>query len=101
DCGFAAPFRQGLEIVGSAAALVLASPFLPEPDGLPPSLSIVRDGVSTPVEVGSLDQYAAEVDDLNAAILGGRQPHVSLSYSRGTVATIVGLLAAARSNGGS
>ena len=98
DCGFAAPHRERMEIVGSDATLVLHSPFLPEPDGLPPSLAMVRDRVSTPIEVGSLDQYTAEVDDLTAAILDGRPPTVTREYSRGTIATIVDLYDAARAS---
>jgi hypothetical protein len=43
-----------------------------------------------------VDQYALEVADLEAAILEGGQPHVSLAFSRGTIATLVALDRAAR-----
>ena len=98
DCGFAAQHRERLEIVGADASLVLPMPFVPAPDGPPPSLAIVRDGESTPVPVESLDQYAAEVDDLTAAILDGRPPRVTLEFSRGTISTIVDLYDAARAS---
>ena len=42
DCGFAAPDRERIEIVGQQASLVLDAPFLPEPDGPPPSLTLRR-----------------------------------------------------------
>jgi predicted dehydrogenase len=97
DSGFAAPDRERIEIVGGEATLVLDSPFLPEPDGPAPSLTLWRGRESTRIEVQSIDQYRAEVDDLTAAILDGRPPRVDLAFSRGTVATIVDLSRAARS----
>jgi len=96
DCGFAAPDRQRVEIVGSDATLVLEAPFLPEPDGPPPSLTMWRGGEATRIDVGSVDQYGAEVEDLTAAILDGTSPRVGLSFSRGTIAALVDLDRAAR-----
>jgi predicted dehydrogenase len=100
DCGFAAPNRERVEIVGSDATLVLDSPFLPEPDGPAPSLTMWRGRHATPIEVPSVDQYLAEVEDLTAAILDGTAPRVSLSFSRGTIAALVDLDRAARVNAG-
>jgi len=96
DSGFAAPDRERVEIVGSDATLLLEHPFLPAPDGPLPAVSLVRDGVNTVVEVGSLDQYRAEVDDLTAAILDGTPPRVDLAFSRGGIATLVELDRVAR-----
>jgi D-xylose 1-dehydrogenase (NADP+, D-xylono-1,5-lactone-forming) len=96
DSGFAAPDRQRIEIVGRAASLVVAGPFLSAPDGPPPSLLLWRDGVATPVEVPAVDQVAAEVEDLTAAILDGTPPRVDLAFSRGGIATLVELDRAAR-----
>jgi predicted dehydrogenase len=96
DSGFAAPHRERIEVVGSDAALVLESPFLPEPYGPPPSLTIWRDGESSRVDVASIDQVHAEVEDLTAAILDGTPPRVDLAFSRGNVATLVSLDRAAR-----
>ena len=105
DCGFAAPDRQRIEIVGSDATLVLDSPFLPAPDGPPPSLTMWRGRDSRKMEVASIDvpsvdQYAAEVDDLTAAVFDGAPPRVGLAFSRGTIATLVELDQAARVNAG-
>ena len=100
DSGFAAPDRERLEIVGGHASLVLDHPFLPEPEGPPPAVRLMREGTGIPVEVGSVDQYAAEVEDLTAAILDGTPPRVDLAFSRGTVATLVALDAAARQDQG-
>ncbi len=100
DSGFAAPDRERIEIVGTDATLVLDSPFLPEPEGPPASLSLWRGRVSERISVPSVDQYALEVDDLGGAILDGRPPWVDLSFSRGNIATLVDLDRAARSNAG-
>jgi xylose dehydrogenase (NAD/NADP) len=96
DCGFAAPDRERIEIVGSDASIVLASPFLPEPDGPAPSLTIWRGREATTVDVPSLDQYAAEVENLTAAILDGASPRVDLAFSRGNVTALAALDQAAR-----
>jgi D-xylose 1-dehydrogenase (NADP+, D-xylono-1,5-lactone-forming) len=96
DCGFAAPDRERLEIVGSDASIVLDSPFLPEPDGPAPSMTIWRGREATTVDVPSVDQYAAEVENLTAAILDGASPRVDLAFSRGNVAALAALDRAAR-----
>lgn len=96
DSGFAAPDRERIEIVGGDATLVLTVPFLPAPEGPPPSLVMWRGREATTVEVESVDQYAAEVADLTAAILDGTPPRIALAFSRGTIATLVALDRAAR-----
>jgi predicted dehydrogenase len=100
DSGFASADRQRAEIVGTAASLVLDSPFLPEPDGPPPVVTIHRDGVTTRLDVPSVDQSRAEVDDLQAAILDGTPPRVDLAFSRGSIATLVELDRVARAAAG-
>ena len=100
DSGFAALDRQRLEVVGGDATLVLDSPFLTAPDGPPPSLTLWRAGTPTRVDVASVDQYAAEVGDLTAAILDGTEPRVSLPFSRGSIGTLADLDRAARTNAG-
>jgi xylose dehydrogenase (NAD/NADP) len=100
DSSFAEPDRQLLEIVGQDALLRLSAPFLSAPDGPPADLTLHRDDGTSPIEVPSVDQVALEVEDLHAAILDGAKPHVDLAFSRGTIATLVALDAAARSAAG-
>jgi predicted dehydrogenase len=100
ESGFAAADRERVEIVGSDATLVLDHPFLPEPDGPPPRVTIQRAGAVETVSVPSVDQYRAEVDDLQAAIAHGTTPRVGLGFSRGSIATLVALDRAARSSTG-
>ena len=91
DSGFGAPHRERLEIVGSAASLVLEHPFVTTPDGPASVVTLHRDELATTIEVASPDQYRAEVDDLQAAILDGTPPRVDLAFSRGGIATLVEL----------
>jgi predicted dehydrogenase len=100
DSGFAAPDRERIEIVGSDATLVLTAPFLPEPEGPPPSLTLWRGREATTIDVESLDQYGAEVDDLTAAVLDGTAPRLTLESSRGNIATLVELDRVARAQAG-
>lgn len=100
DCGFAAPDRERIEIVGGDATLVLDAPFLPEPDGPPPSVTLWRGREAEEVAVASVDQYRAEVEDLTAVILDGATPRLGLASSRGNVATLVALEGLARERAG-
>jgi predicted dehydrogenase len=100
ESGFGAPDRERVEVVGSEATLVVHHPFLPDPDGPPPAITIIRDGQVESIEVTSADQYRAEVDDLQAAILDGVPPRVDLAFSRGGIATLAALDRAARSQVG-
>jgi len=95
ESGFAAS-RERVEVVGTEATLVLASPFLPSPDGPPASVVVVRDGERTDVPIDDVDQYRLEVDDLHAAMAGEKAPHVDLTFSRGSIASLVALDRAAR-----
>ena len=99
DSGFEEPDRERIEIVGSDATVVLDTPFLPEPDGPPPSMTMWRGRDATPIAVPSVDHYLLEVDDLMSAILDGRPPHLTLASSRGNVATLVALDRSARGQG--
>jgi len=96
DCGFAAPDRERVEIVGSGATLVLEVPFVPEPDGPPPSLTMWRGREGARIDIASVDQYVLEVEDLTAAILDRTLPRVDLAFSRGSIAALVDLDRAAR-----
>jgi hypothetical protein len=89
-----------MEIVGTDASLVLDAPFLPAPDGPPPSLTMWRGRQASPIVVPSVDQYRMEVEDLTAAILDGSPPRVDLAFSRGGIAALVELDRTARANAG-
>jgi hypothetical protein len=64
-------------------------------------LRVLQDGGEQVVDVDSVDDYRAEVDDLAAAILDGKEPRVSLAFSRGNLVTLVALDRTARSSSAS
>jgi predicted dehydrogenase len=100
ESGFSAPDRERVEIVGSGGSLVIDHPFLSQPDGPPPTMTLHRDEASTPIAIEPVDQVRRMVDDLQAAILDGTQPRVDLAFSRGSISTLVELDRVARAGGG-
>ena len=100
DSGFAAPDRERVEIVGSDATLVLDAPFLPQPDGPPPSVTLWRGRAAT-ADRRRLDRPVRGGGGRpDRRILDGRAPRLTLASSRGNVATLVGLDRIARANAG-
>jgi xylose dehydrogenase (NAD/NADP) len=92
DAGFRAPFRTGMELVGTEGTIVVPQPWRPE--GLP--IVLARGSVREEIAVGGDDRYLLEIEDLAECVRTGRPPQVSLAESRGNVATIVALLESAR-----
>jgi D-xylose 1-dehydrogenase (NADP+, D-xylono-1,5-lactone-forming) len=94
DSGFRAPERMLMEFVGSAGTITLGNAFKP---GLNGELLLYRDGgVPEPVPVAGGELYLGEIEDMADAVLMGKAPRISLSDSRGNVATILALLESAR-----
>jgi D-xylose 1-dehydrogenase (NADP+, D-xylono-1,5-lactone-forming) len=94
DSSFEAPFRTDLEVLGSKASLRVAHPYKPEASE---TLRLVRaSGVEEITISAPGPLYLGEVQDLEAAVLDGARPAVSLEDSRGNVAAIAALLRSAR-----
>jgi len=95
DCGFRAPFRTNMEIVGSEGVIVIPHPFKPTARE---TIYIGRAGDQLePIVIeGPELLYLGEVEDMADAILNGTPPRVSLQDSRANVAAIVALLRSAR-----
>ncbi len=93
DCGFKAPFRAFVEIVGSQASLQIPTPFKP---GRSEKIFLTRGEEVETIKIKGQDLYTGEVEDMADAVLLGKPPYLSLDYSRGNVATIVALLESAR-----
>ncbi len=93
DCGFRAPFRAHLEIVGSEGALTVAQPFKP---GADETLYLRRGSERQAISVAGQELYVGEVEDMADAVLLGKPPVVSLADSRGNTATLTALLRSAR-----
>jgi predicted dehydrogenase len=92
DCGFRAPFRTHLEVVGSEASLVVPRPFKP---GVAETIVLARGEETQELAIAGQELYLGEVEDMADAILEHRPPRVSLAESRGNVATLVALLRSA------
>lgn len=93
DCGFCAPYRAQVEIVGSQATLTVPEPFKP---GLENVIYLTRGDDTEQIVIEGQELYMGEVEDMADAILLGKPPHISLADSRGNVAAIVALLESAR-----
>jgi xylose dehydrogenase (NAD/NADP) len=93
DCGFRAPYRTHIEIVGSAGALMVPHPYKP---GLNEPLLLTDGDKEQTITVPGQELYIGEVENMADAILHGQAPRVSLADSRGDVAAIKALLRSAR-----
>jgi D-xylose 1-dehydrogenase (NADP+, D-xylono-1,5-lactone-forming) len=94
DCGFRAPFRTRIEVVGEKAIVVVPRPFKPGEE----ERILVNRGTDEPEEIviPGADLYRGEVEDLYDAAILHRSPRVSLADSRANVATLAALLRSAR-----
>jgi len=94
DCGFRAPFRTAIEIVGTKGAIELGSPFKPAGGEW---IKIRQGDRIEMLESPRADHlYQGEIEDMERAVLDGQSPRISLDDSRGNVATILALLDSAR-----
>jgi predicted dehydrogenase len=96
DSGFESPFRTYMEIVGSKGVMQVPKPFKP---GKGEKIFMQRGEKTEVNEIKGQELYIGEVEDMAEAILHGKPPRVSLADSRGTVATILGLIRSAESGG--
>lgn len=96
DSSFEVPFRWGAEVVGTEATLTLDVPWKPGVDD-PAGIRLKREGQDEEeISVDDIDAYLCEVENMADCILNDAEPVISLSDSRGTVATINALYASAR-----
>jgi predicted dehydrogenase len=94
DSSFQLPFRAEIELVGTDASLLIPNPYKP---GRSEKIYLYRGGEIETIKIQGTDLYQGEVEDLADAALNGKPPRISLSDSRGNIATILSLLEAARS----
>ncbi len=92
DSSFISPSRSFMEIVCKEGAIFVPVPYKPGPNE---RIMLRRGDQEEAIEIHGDELYAGEVEDLADAVLLGKAPRISLADSRGNVAAIVGLLAAA------
>ena len=93
DCGFRAPFRTEMEIVGSEGVIRIPHPFKP---GEVEHITLSSEDGEQQIEIPGEALYQGEVEDIADAVNLGRPAKVSLEDSRGNVAAILALLRSAR-----
>jgi xylose dehydrogenase (NAD/NADP) len=93
DCGFRAPFRTEIEVVGREGTLRLPRPFKPGPSEV---LLLTRGDASETIPVTGPELYLGEVEDMADAVLLGRPPRIGFAESRGNCATLLALLESSR-----
>jgi predicted dehydrogenase len=94
DCGFRAPYRTSMEIVGTKGAIELASPFKPAGEQW---IKIKRGDSVELLRAPEYELYRGEIEDMENAVLAGQPPRISLENSRANVAVIQALLESAQS----
>ena len=93
DCGFRAPYRTSMEIVGTKGAIELESPFKPAGGEW---IKIKRADSVELLRSPEYELYRGEIEDMEQAVLDKRAPRISLENSRANVATILALLESAK-----
>lgn len=93
DSSFQVPLRSWMEIVGTQGTLFVQQPYKPQETE---TLYIERDSGTETVEVQGKELYLGEVEDMANAVMDGKQPRISLEWTRSNVATILALLESAR-----
>ncbi|MBI3176662.1 MAG: Gfo/Idh/MocA family oxidoreductase [Chloroflexi bacterium] len=93
DCGFRAPFRAHMELVGSEGCITVPTPFRP---GLNETILLTRHDRTESIAMAGQALYSGEVEDMADAVLDGKAPRVTLADSRANVAAMLALLQSAR-----
>jgi D-xylose 1-dehydrogenase (NADP+, D-xylono-1,5-lactone-forming) len=94
DSGFRTPFRPRFELAGADAILtVLQHPYNP---GFNSGIRLIRKDREEIIKCPDQLNYLGEVEDMADSILLGKEPRISLEFSRGNVAAITALLRSAR-----
>jgi len=96
--GFRTPFREGAHIVGDKAMLSLEEPWKPGLQGEASHCTLTTvDGKSTTITTPAIDPYLCEVQAMEAALLDGAEPLISLTQSRNFLRTVLAIYQSAQS----
>jgi D-xylose 1-dehydrogenase (NADP+, D-xylono-1,5-lactone-forming) len=91
DCGTSLPNRDELEAIGTEGSLFLDDPW----HCGAPVIELRREGGVERIEVEAANPYRLELEDMNAAIRGERQPLLGRADALGQVRTIDALFRSA------
>ncbi len=83
SCGFRTPFREGAWLVGDAGILEIPEPWKPGLSGKESVMKLThRDGTVEEIVTPIIDPYICEVQAMEACVLDGAAPVVTLAHSR-------------------
>jgi predicted dehydrogenase len=95
--GFRTPFREGTFVVGEAGILHIPQPWKPGMAGQDSVMTITdRDNKVEMITTGAVDPYVCEVQAMEACVLDGAAPVVSLSQSRDFLRSVLAIYESAR-----
>ncbi len=94
DCGTSLPDRDELEAIGTEGSIFLDDPWHCQN----PVIELRRNGEVERIQVERANPYRLELEDLNAAIRGERQPLLGRADAVGQVSTIDALFRSAAEN---
>lgn len=96
--GFRTPFREAVHIIGDQGSLYLAEPWKP---GLQGKDSVVTftaiDGATETIVTPAVDPYLCEVQAMEACLLDGSAPVISLARSRNFLRSVLAIYESAAS----
>jgi xylose dehydrogenase (NAD/NADP) len=96
--GFKTAFREGAHIVGSEGTLYIAEPWKPGLFGKESVMTLTRlDRSVEEIVTPPIDPYLCEVQAMEACVLDGASPVVSLAQSRDFLRSVLALYESAKS----
>jgi len=96
--GFRTPFREGAQLIGDQAMLYVHEPWKPGLRGNPSQCTLTTNsGESTTLTTPAVDPYLCEVQAMEACLLDGAAPQLSLARSRDFLRSILAIYESAAS----
>lgn len=95
--GFRTPFREGTFVVGDAGILHIPQPWKPGLAGQDSTMTLTdRDGKVESIVTPAIDPYLCEIQAMEACVLDGAAPVVSLAQSRDFLRSVLAIYESAR-----
>lgn len=96
--GFRTPFREGMQIIGDQAMLYVNEPWKPGLSGSDSQCTLTTiDGEQSTITTPAVDPYLCEVQAMEAALLDGAAPLLSLAQSRNFLRSVLAIYESAKS----
>ncbi len=95
--GFRTPFREGAQIIGDQGMLYVAEPWKPGLQGNASHCTLTTvDGNSTTITTPAIDPYLCEVQAMEACLLDGAEPVLTLQQSRDFLRSVLAIYESAK-----